>query len=98
MANSEQTGYIKPDGNLVASTIEKVKKEIIQIIEMGHVQITIDLEAVEVVDSSGIGILVATFNELKEKKGSLSIINTGENIMKMFKIMRLDTHISISGK
>jgi anti-anti-sigma factor len=68
------------------------------LIKKGYNQITIDLESAEVIDSSGIGILVATYNELQNMNGNLAVINANENIMKMLRIMRLDTHFSISGK
>jgi anti-anti-sigma factor len=51
-----------------------------------------------VVDSSGIGLLIATHNSLKTKGGSLRVANASPDILNLFKAMRLDRHFTVEGR
>jgi anti-anti-sigma factor len=83
--------------NIVAGVVEELKKTIREQINAGCLDITLDFKNIESIDSSGLGVLIATQNELKQKQGGLSVSNVSDSIMKMFKIMRLDKHFAVHG-
>ena len=46
-------------------------------------------------DSIGIGVIIATHNSMKKNGGKLVIANASENIVKLFRSMRLDQHLTL---
>ena len=98
MSESVQNGeaVLNPDKDIIASESRKLREQMQNLVEEGALRITINMEKVELVDSSGIGVLVGIQNALKNKGGELKIVNVSQDIYKMFKIMRLDKHITIS--
>ncbi len=87
---------VKPGMDLVASMVQEFKKEMKSILEDNPEQIVINLDGVEMIDSVGIGVLIATHNTLSKLGGKLTIINASANIYGLFKTMRLDKHFAVS--
>lgn len=96
MNQEVESAVYKPVGLIRAANDESLKDELLDLVQSTN-DVVVDLEDVTLIDSSGIGLLIATHNSLKEKGGSLKVINTPEKILTMFKIMRLDRHFSIEG-
>jgi anti-anti-sigma factor len=87
---------IKLDKDIVASNVEEIKQELKQELAEGMTEITIDLSNVEMMDSMGIGILIATHNSLKKLNSQLNLINTSDDISKLLRTMRLHEHFNIA--
>lgn len=88
------TATIKED--LVGSRIETARNKLSSLVEQGVKTLIIDLKNVQVIDSLGMGLLVATHNSLKTRRGQLSLINVDPKIYDVLSIMRLDKHFPIS--
>ena len=86
---------VKPGIDIVASIVDELKKELKQSLSDGIVNMTIDLSGVEMMDSMGIGVLIAAHNSLKKNNGELELINASADIIKLLKNMRLDKHFNI---
>ncbi len=86
---------VKPGEDIVASMVEDLRKDFKQALHDGAEQITIDLSEVDMMDSMGIGVLVAAHNTLKKNDGQLELINASADILKLLQNMRLDQHFSI---
>jgi len=91
----ENKTIVKFDKDLVASVVPEIKQELKEIIEQGE-DIAVDLQNVGMVDSKGIGLLIATHNHLQENNKSLEVLNPSEDVISLFKSMRLDKHFRIS--
>ena len=55
----------------------------------------IDMSGLNMVDSVGIGVIIATFNSLKKTGGEFKLSNVSKDIFSLFSTMRLDQHFSI---
>lgn len=55
----------------------------------GPVNIIIDLDDVEYIDSSGLGFLIGTLKKLKERKGNLKLANLNAYMMGIFKLINM---------
>ena len=86
---------ICPGKDVVAPMADGFRQELRQIVTEGIREVVIDLEGVEMVDSVGIGVIVATHNSLRRVGGSLEVANVSEDIHKLFKMMRLDEHFDV---
>lgn len=86
---------IKPGSDIIASMAEDFKKRLMKMVKQGIKDLTIDLKGVEMVDSVGLGVLIATHNSLEDVGGKLMIKNVSKDIYKLIKTMRLDQHIEV---
>ncbi len=87
---------IKPGKDITSNMAEEFRTQLCEIIEKGAKELIIDLEGIKMVDSLGLGVLIATHNSMAESGGKLTIINVPEDIFKLFKIMRLNQHFEVS--
>ena len=86
---------IKPGKDIVASVAGELKPKMLKAIEQGIVDLTIDLKGVEMVDSVGLGVIIAAHNSIDAAGGKICITNVSENICKLFRTMRLDQHFEV---
>lgn len=89
---------VVPAVDIVAGEVQSFRAELLALINEKMLKITVDLSAVEMIDSSGIGVFISAQNSLKKLGGALKVVNISDDILKMFKIMRLDKHFEVSGK
>ncbi len=84
---------ITPGIDLIASNCDELRQELLGLINEGEKRIIIDLKATEMIDSSGIGLLISMKNSLVDAGGGeVEIINISNDIMELFLIMRLENH------
>lgn len=89
------TAIVKPGRDIVSSMAQDFKLELKSMVEQGVKQLTIDLEDVEMIDSIGMGLLIAAHNSLAKNGGSLRVINPSEDILRLLRTMRLDKHFIV---
>ncbi|MEA2060530.1 MAG: STAS domain-containing protein [Thermodesulfobacteriota bacterium] len=87
--NGNQT-IIRPGVDIVASMADEFKNELLSAINALDGELVLDLAGVEMVDSVGIGVIIATHNTLSQKGQSLKIINVITDIFGLFSTMRLN--------
>ncbi len=88
---------VKPGRNIVASMAGEFREELQQLVQEGPEEIIIDMSGIEMVDSVGIGVMIAVHNSLTKHGGKLRIKNADDNILSLFSTMRLDRHFAIEG-
>lgn len=76
-------------GRLDASIAPDLKKAVTEIIESGVSRIMLNLEAVEFMDSSGLGAVIASF-KLTGQKGEFVICNMNEAVTEIFTLTHMD--------
>ena len=89
---------VLPASDIVAGEVQAFRSELLALLSENAVKITVDLSNVGMIDSSGIGVFISAQNSLKKAGGALNVVNVSADILKMFKIMRLDKHFEVSGK
>jgi anti-anti-sigma factor len=86
---------ITPGQDLVSSMVPQFKQELASLLAESPTELRLDLAGTGMMDSIGIGVIIATHNSMKKKGGKLVIANASENIIKLFKSMRLDQHLNL---
>ena len=89
---------VRPGIDIVASMAEDFKRELISAINDNPGDFVIDLAGVEMVDSVGIGVIIATHNTLEQVGRSLKVINVSKDVFGLFSTMRLNRRFTIEGK
>lgn len=86
---------IKLVGEIDLSTSPQFKEKIYEIIESGKRDVIVDLNGLDFMDSTGLGVLVAALKKTRMEGGSIRLICKKNNIMKVFTITGLDKVFSI---
>jgi anti-sigma B factor antagonist len=69
----------------------EINDKINQLIDEEKLKIIIDLDGVEWMNSSGLGILIGAVTLLKNNNGDLRLINVSDRIKNLLKITKLQT-------
>ena len=86
---------IKPDMDIVAPMVEGFRDTLLSFMDDGINDLIVDLDGVKIVDSVGLGVIIATHNSLAKVGGRLRVINASEDIYTLFTTMRLDQHFEV---
>jgi anti-sigma B factor antagonist len=82
-------------GEIDLAVAPDLRVELLELVELGHHQVIVDLSAVEFVDSTGISVLVHLLNRLRSKGGVLRVVVTEPHIRNVFEITGLIEALSI---
>ncbi len=86
---------VKLDKDIVSTTVGAIKAELMDLVAFKPMELRLDLAKVQLMDSMGIGVLVATHNSLKKNGGSLRLIHVPGPVAKLLRSMRLDRHFQV---
>jgi len=88
------TATIQP-GDLTASTVEAIRAQLKTLLQQGTQHLIVNLGGVQMVDSTGIGLLIQAHNSLNRVGGTLTVTQASEDIKGLFQSMRLDKRFNI---
>jgi anti-sigma B factor antagonist len=77
------------EGEIDISTAPRLRELLIDLVSQGSYQLIVNLDQVEFLDSTGLGVLVGGLNRVRAHDGSLDLVCTRERILKIFKITGL---------
>ena len=100
MVNVHKVGsvvVIELEGNIIGSPESvEINKNLTQYLEEGSLKFVIDLSKVEIMNSSGLGILIAGLTAIKKSNGSLKVAGANNHIQQLFKVTKLDSVFELS--
>lgn len=86
---------IKPIGEVDIYTSPELKNKIFELIEEKDLNIVINGENLDYIDSTGLGVLMGIYKKMQGKTLDLQIINLKPNIYKLFDITGLNKVFNI---
>ena len=91
LATNEVDGatIIAVGGEIDVYTAPKLRDKITELVSDGVYDIIVDMEAVEFLDSTGLGVLVGGLKKVRAHDGSLQLICTQDRLLKIFRITGL---------
>jgi anti-anti-sigma factor len=92
----DQEAFVIPAGNVVASLVPELRSALRGALANGVREMTIDFAGVEMVDSTGLGLLISAHNSISKAGGKLAVIHASREIMDLFRSMRVHQHFSVS--
>jgi anti-sigma B factor antagonist len=95
MQDNTGPGSWNPRADIVATSVPAVKEELRSLVAASQGEFTIDLSAVRMIDSKGLGLLIAAANSLVAQGRSLRVTGANEDLVGLFKMMRLDRHLKL---
>lgn len=76
-------------GEVDVYTAPRLRERLVELVAAGSRQVVVDLQAVDFLDSTGLGVLVGGLKRLRSHEGDLSLICTQSRILKVFEITGL---------
>ena len=81
---------IEVAGEIDVYTAPRLREVVVAAIEAGHIRLIIDIESVDFLDSTGLGVLVGALKRVRADHGSLDIVCTSDRLLRIFGIAGLD--------
>ena len=85
------------EGEIDVYTAPRLRELLIELVNIGHYQLVVNMEKVEFLDSTGLGVLVGGLKRVRAHDGSLDLVCTQERILKIFRITGLTKVFGIHG-
>jgi len=76
-------------GEVDVYTAPRLRERLVELVSQGKHQIVVDLEGVDFLDSTGLGVLVGGLKRLRSHDGDLTLVCTQPRILKVFEITGL---------
>jgi anti-sigma B factor antagonist len=76
-------------GEIDVYTAPKLRDKISELVNAGHHALLVDLEQVEFLDSTGLGVLVGGLKKVRAEDGSMALICSQDRLLKIFRITGL---------
>jgi len=76
-------------GEIDVYTAPRLRDKITELVGEGAYHLVVDMQAVEFLDSTGLGVLVGALKKVRQHDGSLELVCTQERLLKIFRITGL---------
>jgi anti-sigma B factor antagonist len=83
-------------GEVDVYSAPRLREKLVELVSQGHRHIVVDLESVDFLDSTGLGVLVGGLKRLRSHEGDLTLVCTQARILKVFEITGLTTVFHIA--
>lgn len=80
---------VQVTGEVDVYTAPKLREQLVSLVDAGRYHIVVDMESVEFLDSTGLGVLVGGLKRVRTHDGTLRLVCTQERILKIFRITGL---------
>src|SRR5437899_1608744 len=84
-------------GEIDVYTAPRLRQTLIDLVEGGATDIVVDMERVDFLDSTGLGVLVGGLKRVKDRDGTMKLVANQDRILKIFDITGLSKVFPIFG-
>ena len=86
---------LRIDGKIIGGAANALKREMDKQIEQGGGSLVLDMTKVPLLDSSALGIIIATLQFLKKMDGKLVLLNPQHAVINVLQVTRLNTILEV---
>ncbi|CAM5501088.1 MULTISPECIES: STAS domain-containing protein [Streptomyces] len=80
---------VEVGGEIDVYTAPKLREQLVELVNDGSYHLVVDMEGVDFLDSTGLGVLVGGLKRVRAHEGSLRLVCNQERILKIFRITGL---------
>ena len=95
--NKDGIEVVDVEGEIDVYTAPRLRQTLIDLVEWGATDIVVDMEKVDFLDSTGLGVLVGGLKRVKDREGTMKLVATQDRILKIFDITGLSKVFPIFG-
>lgn len=82
-------------GEIDVYTSPKLRERLVALVAGGTVRLVVNLEHVDFIDSTGLGVLVGILKRVRARDGSLDLVCRQDGLLRVFTITGLDNVFAI---
>ena len=86
---------VEVGGEVDVATAPRLREQLISLVGDGRYRIVVSLEAVDFIDSTGLGVLISGLKRVRTHGGEFAVVCNESRIMKVFEITGLDTVFNV---
>jgi len=98
LEQKNQQGSVKLQGDLTAIVVPDLQTDLQEMLSKGARELVFDLSSTAMLDSSGMGLLIAAANSVVPQGGNVRVTNVGPEIFRLLQSMRLTARLNVSGR
>ena len=87
--NKDGIEVVNVGGEIDIYTAPRLRELLIELVSTNNYQLVVNMDKVEFLDSTGLGVLVGGLRRVRAHDGSLDLVCTRERILKIFRITGL---------
>jgi anti-sigma B factor antagonist len=88
--DSDESTTLSIEGTLDAVTAPDLRSVVEAIVNEARKDVTLDLAALRLIDSSGVGVIVSLFKRVRANGGQVRIVGLRDQPRAIFRLLRLD--------
>lgn len=89
---------LAPRGDVLASSVPELRPALRDLVRSGVRELVVDLGAAAMIDSTGLGLLLSAHNSMRAAGGKFAVVGASEEMLDLFRTMRIHQHFSVSGR
>lgn len=88
----EQGGWavVRVHGDVDMTTAPRLREQVIRVVVDGQPQVILDLDGVDFIDSTGLGVVVGLLKRTRSQGGDLRLVSTRSGLRKVLELTALD--------
>lgn len=94
---SPGSAVIPVESDVVASKCGELRERLRVLASNGVKDVTLSFRGVRLIDSAGIGMLIAAHNTLRKTGGTLAVVECSADILELLRSMRIHQHMRLEG-
>ena len=94
----EQDGWAvaRASGDLDLTTAPRLREELVRVVVGGQPRVILDLQEVDFVDSTGLGVIVGLLKRTRSQGGDLRLVSTRPGMRKILELTALDRALPLA--
>lgn len=85
-------------GDLLASSVPDVRARLRELVKSGKTHLVVDLHHTQMIDSTGLGLLLSAYNSVAAADGSFAVRGLSDDLLDLFRSLRISQHFPVSGR